>query len=168
MGCGYAAPAAWLLEIYPDLRFLACDPDERRARIAARILDKNGEVRPCRAQDLSLKNERADAVLLLDVIHYFSDLELREFLGRIRPVLPRSGKLIIRVTIPGLGFALFRWVEGMRLRVKGRTPNFRTREQIIRILEEADFKPELLESTAPGREETWVIAVAGAKEVLLN
>ena len=168
VGCGYAAPAAWLLGIFPDLKFLACDPDEGRARVAARILGKNGEVRPCRAQDLSFKNERADAVLLLDVIHYFSDLELQEFLDRIRPVLPRPGKLIIRVTIPGLGFALFRWVEAMRLRFKGRTPNFRTREQIIRILEEADFKPELLESTAPGREETWVIAVAGAKEVLLN
>jgi hypothetical protein len=115
-----------------------------------------------------LQNERADAVLLLDVIHHFSDLELGEFLGRIRPALPGPGKLIIRVTIPGLGFSLFRWVEGLRLRFKGRTPNFRTREQIIRILEEADFKPELLEPTAPGREETWVIAGAGAKETPLN
>ena len=67
----------------------------------------------------------------------------------------------MRVTIPGLGFSLFRSVEVMRLRFKGGAPHFRTREQIVRILAEADFKVELLEPTAPEREETWVIAAAG-------
>ena len=119
VGCGYAVPAAWLLAIYPDLKFLACDPREERARIAARVLGKSGRVFPCRALDLPLENEGADAVLLLDVLHYFSDSDLREFLGRIRSVLSVEGRLVIRVTIPGVGFRLFRFVEELRLRFKG-------------------------------------------------
>jgi len=158
VGCGYAVPAAWLLAIYPNLRFLACDPREERARVAARVLGKSGQVCPCRALDLPLENEGADAVFLLDVLHYFSDSDLRELLGRIRSNLSVEGRLVIRVTIPGPGFRLFRFVEEFRLRFKGGECYFRYPEQITRILEEANFKVELVEPSAPGREETWFIA----------
>ena len=161
VGCGCGVPAAWLLAIYPDLRFLACDPNGERARVAARALGKRGEVLHCRALDLPLENERADAVLLLDVLHYFSDPELREFLGRVRPVLSAEGRLIIRVTIPGEGFRLFRFVEVVRLRFNRARHCFRTEEQILRILEDGGFKVELVELTAPRREETWFIAPVG-------
>jgi cyclopropane fatty-acyl-phospholipid synthase-like methyltransferase len=161
IGCGYGVPAAWLLAIYPDLSFLSCDPDEERARVAARVLGKRGEVLHCKALDLPLENERADAILLLDVLHYFSDQELREFLGRVRPVLPSEGRLIIRVTIPKEGFHLFRSVEVARLRFKGVRYYFRSTEQCIRILEDSGFKVDLVEPTAPRREETWFIVSAG-------
>jgi len=161
VGCGYGVPATWLLAIYPDLRFLACDPDEDRARVAARVLGKKGEVLQCRALDLPLDEERADAVLLLDVLHYFSDAEFREFLGRVRPVLSPAGRLIIRVTIPGERFRLFRFVEEVTLRLRGVKHYFRRAEPLVRILEDAGFKVELVEPTAPGREETWFIAPVG-------
>jgi SAM-dependent methyltransferase len=161
VGCGYGIPAAWLLAIYPDLRFLACDPNEERARVAARVLGKRGKVLHCQAQALPLDDERADAVLLLDVLHYFPDPKLREFLGRVRPMLSAEGRLIIRVTIPGEGFRLFRFVEVARLRFKGARHYFRKVEQIVRILEDAGFKVELVEPTAPRREETWFIASGG-------
>jgi ubiquinone/menaquinone biosynthesis C-methylase UbiE len=161
VGCGYGVPAAWLLAIYPDLRFLACDPNGERARVAARVLGEKGEVLPCSAQDLPLENEKADAVLLLDILHYLSDQELMEFLGRVRPVLPSEGRLIIRATIPGEEFRLFRFVEVARLRFKGARPYFRSAEQIVRILEDTGFKVGLVEVTAPRREETWLIASAG-------
>ncbi len=158
VGCGYAVPAAWLLAVYPTLGFLACDPREERARVAARVLGKSGRVFPCRALDLPLENEGADAVLLLDVLHYFSDSDLRKFLSRIRSNLSVEGRLVIRVTIPGAGFRLFRFVEEFRLKFKGEEGHFRHPEQITRILEEANFKVELVEPTAPGREETWFVA----------
>jgi ubiquinone/menaquinone biosynthesis C-methylase UbiE len=160
IGCGYGVPASWLLAIYPDLSFLSCDPDEGRARIAARVLGKRGKVLPCKALDLPLENERADAVLLLDVLHYFSDQELRKFLGRARPVLPQEGRLIIRITIPEEGFHLFRSVEVAKLRFKGVKYYFRSKEQYIRILEDSGFKVELVEPNAPQREETWFIVTA--------
>jgi hypothetical protein len=121
-------------------------------------LGKSGRVCPCRALDLPLENEGADAVLLLDVLHYFSDSDLREFLGRIRSNLSVEGRLVIRVTIPGPGFRLFRFVEEVRLRFKGGECYFRYPGQITRILEESNFKVELVEPSAPGREETWFIA----------
>ncbi len=161
VGCGYGVPAAWLLAIYPDLRFLACDPNGERARVAARVLGERGEVLPCSAQDLPLENEKADAVLLLDILHYLSDQELMKFLGRARPVLPSEGRLIIRATIPGEGFRLFRFVEVARLRFKGARPYFRSAEQIVRILEDTGFKVGLVEPAPSRREETWFIASAG-------
>jgi len=161
IGCGYGVPAAWLLAAYPDLSFLSCDPDEERARIAARVLGKRGKVFHCKAQDLPLENESADAILLLDVLHYFSDQELREFLSRVRPVLPSEGRLIIRVTIPWEGFHLFRSVEVAKLRFKGMRYYFRSKEQCAQILEDSGFKVELVEPTAPRREETWFIVSAG-------
>jgi ubiquinone/menaquinone biosynthesis C-methylase UbiE len=161
IGCGYGVPVAWLLALYPDLRFLSCDPNEERARVAARVLGKRGEVVHCRALDLPLDDERADAVLLLDVLHYFSDQELMELLGRVRPVLPVEGRLIIRVTIPGEEFRLFRFVEVARLRFKGVKYYFRKTEQCIRILEGSGFKVGLVEPAPSRREETWFIASAG-------
>jgi len=163
IGCGYGVPASWLLAIYPDLRFLACDPDEGRARVAARVLGKRGKVLHCEAQDLPLENERADAILLLDVLHYFSDQELKEFLRRVRPALTPDGKLIIRVTIPAEGFHLFRSVEVAKLRFKGVKYYFRSKEQCVQIFEDTGFKVELVEPTPPRREETWFIFSAGNK-----
>jgi len=163
VGCGYGIPAAWLLAIYPDLRFLSCDPDAERARVADRVLGKRGKVFHCRALDLPLENEGADTVLLLDVLHYLSDRELTEFLGRVRPILSAEGRLIIRATVPGEGFRLFRFVEVARLRFKGVPFYFRRGNQIVRILKDSGFKIELEEPTAPGREETWFIAGVDAE-----
>lgn len=161
VGCGYGIAAVWLLAIYPDLKFLACEPDKARARVATQVLGDNGRVLPCGAMDLHLETERADAVLCLDVLHYLSNRELGKFLDRVRLVLPSEGKLIIRVTIPRKGFHYFRFVERTTLRINRVRGFFRGEESFIRIIEQAGFEVELREPTAPGREETWVIAHAG-------
>lgn len=161
VGCGYGIAAAWLLAIYPDLKFLACEPDGERARIASHVLRDHIKVFQCGALDLPLENERADAVLCLDVLHYLSDGELGEFLDRVRPVLSSEGRLIIRVTIPKGGFHFFRFVEMAKLRLKGVRYYFRGEKLFIRIIEQAGFQVEFVDRTAPGREETWFIARVG-------
>lgn len=158
VGCGYGVAAAWLLAIYPDLRFLACEPDKERAAVAARILASRGEVVPCRAQEFPLENTKADAVLCLDMLHYLSERELREFLGQIQSVLPPEGRLIIRVTIPGKGFRLFRLIEVTKLRWRRVKYYFRGVAEYRRLLQEAGFQLELVELAAPGSEENWFIA----------
>src|SRR4030042_5686640 len=62
VGCGYGIAAVWLLAIYLELKFLAREPDQARPPVATQVL-------PCAAMDLLLKNEKADAVLYLDVLH---------------------------------------------------------------------------------------------------
>jgi SAM-dependent methyltransferase len=158
VGCGYGAPAVWLLAAYPDLKFLSCDPNGERTRVAARVLGQQGEVLTCTAQDLPFENKKADAILLLDILHYLSDQELLKFLDRSRPVLTPEGRLIIRATIPREGFSLLRFVEETKLRFKGVKYHFREREQCVRILKDAGFKEELVERTVPHREEIWFIA----------
>jgi predicted exporter/SAM-dependent methyltransferase len=159
VGCGYGVPAAWLLTLYPDLRFVACDPSAGRARIAANVLRDKAKVATVGALDLDLDFEQADAILLLDVLHYLEDKDLVELLSRFRSAVSQEGRLIIRVTIPGNTFSLFRFVEEQRLQIKGVKPFWRSRERILEILGNAGFDAELVEPTAQGREETWFIGV---------
>jgi uncharacterized protein len=162
IGCGYAVPAAWLLTLYPDLEFTACDPSVERARIAARVLGDRAKVMAVGAMDLTLDPGEADAVLLLDVLHHLQDREIVELLGRLKAALSPEGRLIIRLTLPGPFFSLFRFVEESRLRVKGTKPYWRSKEKVLELLENAGFKVEFVEPTAPGREETWFIGVRGS------
>lgn len=158
VGCGYGIQAAWLLAVYPDLNFLACEPDAKRAGVAGRVLAGRGRVIPCGAMDLPLKDEKADAVLCLDMVHYLSDQELQEFLGRVQSVLSPEGKLVIRVTIPNPGFHFYRSVELMKLWLKGTPTYYRGTGQLSRIVEQMGFHIDLVEVTAPKREETWFIS----------
>jgi len=82
-----------------------------------------------------------------------------ELLERLRPVLSAQGRLIVRATLPGTRFSLFRFVEESRLRFKGAKPFWRSKERVLEILGNAGFKVELVKPTAHGREETWFIGV---------
>jgi uncharacterized protein len=162
VGCGFGVPAAWLLTLYPDLEFTACDPIEERARIARRVLGERAKVLHGGALDLPLDNVKTDAVLLLDVLHHLADRDLVELLARLRSALSGEGRLIIRVTLPGNSFSLFRFVEETRLLFKGVKPCWRSKENVIEILGNAGFNVELVEPTADRREETWFIGVRGS------
>jgi predicted RND superfamily exporter protein/SAM-dependent methyltransferase len=159
VGCGFGVPAAWLLTLHPDLKFVACDPSAERARIAGRVLGERAKVLHGGALDLPLDPVEADAVLLLDVLHHFQDKEMIELLARLRAALSREGRLIIRVTLPGTTFRLFRFVEETRFWFKGMKPCWRGKENVIQILGDAGFSVELVEATAHRREETWFIGV---------
>jgi len=162
VGCGYGVPAAWLIVLYPDLEFIACDPSVERARVAARVLGERAKVLPVGALDLPLDHVEADAALLLDVLHHLQDKELVELLSRLKASLLPEGRLIIRLTLPGTSFSLFRFVEERRLLFKGTKPCWRSKEEVLDLLGTAGFQVELVEPTAQGREETWFIGVRGS------
>ena len=158
VGCGFGIPAAWLLSLYPDLRFIACEPGARRARVAARVLGDSAKVLQMGANDLPLTKKRANAVLLLDMLHYLSEKDIEELFSNLRTMLIRPKQLIIRVTLIREKFSFQRLVETKKMRLKNQRPYFRTEEEIIGMLNRAGFKVALVEPTAPGREETWFIA----------
>jgi SAM-dependent methyltransferase len=159
IGCGYGVPAVWLLTLYPDLELTACDPIAERARIAAKVLGERAKVLPIGAMDLTLDPGEAEAVLLLDVLHHLQDRDVLELLLRLKPSLSPKGRLVIRLTLPGPAFSVFRFVEESRLLLKGTKPYWRSKEKVLDMLGNAGFTVELVEPTAPGREETWFISV---------
>jgi SAM-dependent methyltransferase len=65
---------------------------------------------------------RADAVVLLDVLHYMSPESQRDVLERVRAALPQHGLLLLRVgdAEGGVRFRLSRWGDQLVALLRGR------------------------------------------------
>jgi uncharacterized protein len=159
IGCGYGIPACWLVETYPGLRVIGLDPDPERVRVAERVLGCDGQVFEGKFPKLPLLPDGIDTVLMLDIMHYLNDTEWAAGLNNLRRQLPNVKQLIIRATIPGTGQKTgWRWIEQQRRRLIGKTCHFRSIETIRSSLEQAGFVITIVQPTADGREETWIIA----------
>ena len=159
VGCGLGVPAVWLLAARPEMKVHGIDPDPARVRVAARAVGDRGEVRCAAAPDLGDAAGPFDAALLIDVVHQLTDEDLARTLERLRTRLAPGGRLIVRADVPGAGrFALERWLETLRLRGTGRKPHYRSLAQLTSAIERAGLSVVHTEPTAPGREETWLVA----------
>ena len=159
IGTGYGAPAVWLLALFADLKIYGIEPDEVRVRIARRAIGERGVVQVGAAPDIPEAPEPADAALLLDMLHYITDAEVRLLLARLRDKLRPGAALIVRVTIPNYARApVQRFIEITRLKFSGTVAHFRTKSEVRSLIAEAGFTISRVGPTAPGREETWLIA----------
>ena len=159
IGTGYGVPAVWLLELYPRARIYGLEPDRERVRFASRAIGTGGVVTVGSAPDLPEIPVKADTALVLDMIHFFTDEDLRLTLRRLHERLRPDGVLIIRATVPStVPFPWKRWLERQRIRLhKGRL-HFRTEKDLLSILTESGFPVISTEAGAPGQEEEWFIA----------
>jgi len=159
IGCGYAVPSVWLLELFPAATVCGLDPDEERVRVARSALRSRGDVRAGRAPELADLPDRADTALILDVIHMLDDAALRETLRILHEKLIPGGRLVIRATIPRAGHTPWmRRLEEFRLRRHRLSPHYRTREALETIIRTAGFQIETVESAALGSGEWWFVA----------
>ncbi len=159
IGCGYGAPAAWLLALYPEACVFAVDPDERRVLIASRVIGTRGIVMTAGAPDLPSPEGKSDTALLLDMIHYLNDSDLRATLKWIHDHLIKKGRLVIRVTIPsGKILPWERLLENIRVKLLKTTVWFRTKTELSKLIKTAGFTIKIIELSKKNREETWVIA----------
>jgi len=159
IGTGYGVPAVWLLGLYPGLRVHGIEPDARRVRIASQVIGERGSVQLGCAPDIPDTPEPADAALLLDMLHYITDDEVRLTLNRLRGKLRPGAQLIVRVTIPQHERAsLLRYVEKTRLKILGIASFFRTAEQVRNLIEAAGFAITCEEPASQGSEIIWFIA----------
>ncbi len=163
IGCGYGVPATWLAASRPEVRVLALEPDSDKARIAARALGGQGEVLIGSAPDIPFSKHfaghPADAVLMLDMVHYLDDESMTAAFKNARNCLHENGRLILRATVPGrAGFAWERWIERFRFITRSIRPVFRSKEAIVLSLEKAGFDLLLCEPVRSGREEHWFTA----------
>lgn len=161
IGCGFGVTAAWLISANPRIRIYGADPNPERARIAGRIVDTRGRIYTAGAPDLPDFNLRADLALMLDMLHYISDGELRETLKKLRKNLRPGAALLIRATIATkTPVPIFRRIETFQNRLKGTRTYYRRQEQIKTLLEENGFALCVVGPSGTDREETWFLAEA--------
>jgi len=158
IGCGYGVPATWLLELHPEAKVYGLEPDEERVLIASRVIGARGRAQVGRAPDLPDVEGSVDHVLMLDMLHYMEDEELRLVLRRIYGKLESGGILLIRATIPSDRKVPWkRWIEMLHLRMIKTQQRFRREEDIAGRLKSAGFDVGVHASPTPGVEEKWFV-----------
>ncbi len=96
LGCGYGVVTHWLAA-YTDTRtFLGIDYDEEKIRVAQRSAHEHRRIRFEAGDILNRELPACDAVLLLDVLHYWQPEKQQEILNRVRQTLRPGGRLILR------------------------------------------------------------------------
>jgi SAM-dependent methyltransferase len=161
LGCGQGLLAAWLESaraLFDEGRWPVNWPapprpiwfrgfeidahEVRRAQLAV------GNIALIQQSDLrALELQGADAVMILDVLHYLEPDDQVCLLERTHSALNEDGKLLVRVgnAAGGIRFAWSRWVDAAiwRLRGRGRTRLcFRTLEGWIALLASTGFVVE--------------------------
>ena len=96
LGCGHGLAANWLAAQAPERALLGFDYDARKVRSASESAWRGGRIRFEERDILSCPLPRSDAVLLLDVLHYWAADKQDALLARIRAALRPGGRLILR------------------------------------------------------------------------
>lgn len=159
IGSGYGVPAAWVLELFPEARVFGIEPDYEKVRISNRVIGDKGCIIQGRAPDLPAVPDPVDAALMIDVIQYLTDDQLKLTLGSLSLQLRGESPLVIRararfekgIGLPGL-------IEKIRIRIFGIKLHYRSIREIRTRLTEAGFDIQTVEPSGRGRTKTWFIA----------
>lgn len=156
IGCGYGVTALWILILFPESSVLGIEPDPERARIADNAFKNRGAAIQGKAPDLPNLPDNMDTTLMIDMAHYLDDNELKITLQKVHTNLRKKGFLLMRVTIPEYDkFSFLRWMEVSRLKLFGIYYKYRTKNEIISILEQSGFELKLTQKSGTGREKVW-------------
>lgn len=96
LGCGYGLITHWLACFTDTRTFLGVDYDEDKIRVAQRSAPGHRRIRFEAGDILTHDYPACDAVLLLDVLHYWRPEKQWEILQRVRAALRPGGRLILR------------------------------------------------------------------------
>jgi 1-acyl-sn-glycerol-3-phosphate acyltransferase len=96
LGCGYGMATHWLAQCTDQRTFLGVDYDEEKIRVALRTALGHARIRFETADVLELDYPPCDAILLLDVLHYWTPEKQQAILEKARRALRPGGRLILR------------------------------------------------------------------------
>lgn len=96
LGCGYGMATHWLASFTEERKFLGVDYDEDKIRVAQRTAPHNPRITFEHADLLEMEYPPCDAILLLDVLHYWTPEKQQLILGKARCALRPGGRLILR------------------------------------------------------------------------
>jgi SAM-dependent methyltransferase len=161
LGCGQGLLSAWLLaaeRCYARGDWPVGWPEAAQAPQVRGIELKEREVdrarcalgRACDVTQADIRSAAfgsADAVVLVDVLHYLRVEAQRDVLGRVRAALPSGGLLLLRVgdAAAGLRFRITSCVDKFAMLTRGHglvTTYCRSVEEWRMLLREFDFESE--------------------------
>ena len=96
LGCGYGLATHWLASFTDGRTFLGVDYDEDKIRVAQRTAPDSARIKFESGDILDMEYPPCDAVLLLDVLHYWQPEKQRQILEKARRALRPGGRLILR------------------------------------------------------------------------
>ena len=96
LGCGYGVATHWLACFTEGRSFLGLDYDEDKIRVAQRTAPGHPRVRFQAADILDVEYPQCDAILLLDVLHYWTAEKQQLILNKARKALRPGGRLVMR------------------------------------------------------------------------
>jgi len=159
IGCGYGVPAAWLLERFPLATIYGIDPDRIRIRVASSVLGAGSVVTQNQAPAVPECAAPADIALMLDMIHFLNEVELKLTLQRLHRNLRPNGLLIVRTALPPQQRPSQIWrFENFKHRLFKASPHYRTADAIHRHIKQAGFKLKKEASSGSVGESAWFIA----------
>lgn len=147
IGCGMGLLAAYLRASNHKAPITGMDLDAGKITVARQILGQ--EDTSFHAGDaLSTFPQHSGDVVMLDVLHYFSDEDQQRLLERMAASVAPGGTLLIRVTLnePNLRFALTRleeWFVTFSRWIPVSGSNFPTRDEVAAPFRRAGFQEEI-------------------------
>jgi predicted exporter/SAM-dependent methyltransferase len=164
LGCGYGVVAHWLASHGPDRTLLGADFDAGKVRVAQQSARGESRLRFEERDLFTWDFPACDAVLLLDVLHYWQPDKQRQLLVKARQSLRPGGKLILRDAARA-DTKQHRWVEmwerfatrtGQNKTIEGL--HFLTVAELTAALEAAGFTQ--ITVTPTGERDSNVLVVA--------
>jgi 1-acyl-sn-glycerol-3-phosphate acyltransferase len=164
LGCGYGFATHWLAYGTDQRTFLGVDYDENKIRIAQCTAPENPRIKFQTENILEFDYPPCDAILLLDVLHYWTPDKQQKILDKARNALRPGGKLILRDgaktqsaahrhvhrwEIVATKFGLNHTQEGL---------NFQTRTEMETMLQRAGFADWKIISEAEKNSNVLLIA----------
>ncbi len=145
LGCGYGFATHWLAQCTDTRTFLGVDYDEDKIRTAERTAPQHPRIKFEFQNVLEFEYPACDAILLLDVLHYWTPDKQQRILDKARRALRPGGKLILRDGAQAEGAAhrsVHRWEKFATAIGHNQTReglHFQTLEELTAALSAAGF-----------------------------
>ncbi|BHH82328.1 methyltransferase domain-containing protein [Desulforhopalus sp. 52FAK] len=162
IGCGYGVPACWCLEQYPESKVYGIDPNPERVRVAGLAIGERGGATVGWAPEMPEVPGAADAVLLLDMIHYLDDETVADVFEKSFQALGEGGVLVTRFVLPPSDKPSWSWhLEDKRIKLSGGAVYYRSADTIAEFIEKAGFEVILNEVSTSNSELVWMVSRVG-------
>jgi SAM-dependent methyltransferase len=157
LGCGYGMGAHWLALTGKERDLLGVDYDADKIRVARQSARNRCRVQFEQADLLDYEFPTGDAVLFIDVLHYWSADKQLALLKKARAALRPGGRLILRDAARATDQAHRRveWWERLVTRLGHNKTveglHFQTRAELQAMLQTAGFR-DITEQPAAGND----------------